>query len=75
MWKKLCLSTVSESKLYVFPQCPNENYIYFHNFRMETTYFSTASESKLYVVAISSGDLKIDYNILRLFPCFAAISE
>jgi hypothetical protein len=32
-----------------FAQFPNESYIFFHNFRMETTYFSTASKSKLYI--------------------------
>lgn len=36
-------------KLLVFPQFPNENYIFFHNFRIKAIYISTTSESKLYI--------------------------
>lgn len=33
--KAIYIFTISESELYIFPQHPNGNYIFFHSFRMK----------------------------------------
>lgn len=53
LWKKRELFTVSDWKLDIFPQLPNQNSIFIHRFRIRTIYFSTMSESKLYVATKS----------------------
>ena len=75
LWKRRRFCTISESKLHIFPQLPNGNYIFFHSFQIKALYFSTASEWKLYLNTIYESGFRNYYNILWLSLFSRVFSE